>query len=297
MHFSWGTAQAVEIVTTVVQLVFLEGILSIDNAVVLGAMVAVLPGDKPVPYPRLLAPLDNFTARYLGMQRAAALKVGLLGAYLGRGLMLFIAAWVIANPILKIIGAAYLVKLAFSHLSARHKDACGNRGEEDTGNTKSRVSFWMVVVNVELADLAFSLDNVVAAVALSQKLWVVMLGVALGIVTMRFAASIFTLFIRREPILEAAAYIVVLNIGAELLLHEFYGIKTEAMDKFLISALTLLLCLAYAHFRLLRLLADPVLGWLGEGMGHVNALVNWCFRPVRALLGLLVFSVRKMAGA
>ena len=79
-------------VTIVVQLIFLEGILSIDNAAVLGAMVSVLPNDKPVPYPKALHFMQPFTDRVLGNQQSAALKVGLLGAYLGRALMLVIAS-------------------------------------------------------------------------------------------------------------------------------------------------------------------------------------------------------------
>jgi tellurite resistance protein TerC len=92
-------------VTIVIQLIFLEGILSIDNAAVLGALVVVLPEDKLVPYPRALHFLQGITDRLFGTQQAAALKVGLLGAYVARGLMLAAAAWVIRNPALQIIGA------------------------------------------------------------------------------------------------------------------------------------------------------------------------------------------------
>ena len=175
------------ILTIVIQLIFLEGILSIDNAAVLGAMVSILPSDRPVPYPRPLHFLQRFTDRILGMQQSAALKVGLLGAYAGRGLMLVMATWVIENPVLKVIGAAYLIKLAFEQLSHPHQPECEDGDLACQGTVQ--VPFWAVVLNVELADLAFSLDNVVAAVALSNHLWVVMLGVALGIVTKRFAAA------------------------------------------------------------------------------------------------------------
>src|SRR5512135_3681895 len=96
------TTGVIGIVTVVIQLIFLEGILSIDNAAVLGAMVSVLPTDKPTPWPKTLQFLQAFTDRVFGMQQAAALKVGLLGAYVGRGTMLVLAAWVIGNPLLKL---------------------------------------------------------------------------------------------------------------------------------------------------------------------------------------------------
>ncbi len=280
------------IVSIVIQLIFLEGILSIDNAAVLGAMVSVLPNDKPVPYPKPLRFLQHFTNRVLGMQQMAALKVGLLGAYLGRGTMLIVAAWVINNPFLKIVGAAYLIKLAFEHLSVA--DEPGEKESIDR-QRKAADTFWLVVLNLELADLAFSLDNVVAAVALSSQLWVVMLGVALGIITMRFAAGIFTWLIKKEPILETAAYIVVLNIGVELLLVEFFHMHFESWQKFIISAATLILCIVYARVKFLHILA-PVFHWLGEGMGNLNEVVNWALKPAVLLVKLTASLVGKIVG-
>ncbi len=281
------TTDTIGVVTIVIQLIFLEGILSIDNAAVLGAMVSVLPRSIPVPYPPQLKFFQPFTDKYLGMQQMAALKVGLLGAYLGRALMLVLATWVIANPFLKILGAAYLIKLAFEHLS---KPDQPGEAEYMAERSAAKSSFWMVVLNVELADLAFSLDNVVAAVALSDKLWVVLLGVALGIVTMRFAAGIFTWMIRREPILATAAYIVVLNIGVELLLAEFYHIHFAAWQKFVISAATIGLCVVYARVQFLHFLA-PVFRWLGEGMGNLNELINWALKPFLWVIKFLFISL------
>jgi tellurite resistance protein TerC len=277
-------------ISIVIQLIFLEGILSIDNAAVLGAMVSVLPTDKAVPYPGPLKFLQGFTNRVLGMQQSAALKVGLLGAYLGRGMMLVMAAWVIRNPFLQVLGAAYLIKLAFDHLSAADQP-----GEEELleQQRKAGRAFWLVVLNVELADLAFSLDNVVAAVALSDKLWVVMLGVALGIITMRFAAGIFTWLIKKEPILATAAYIVVLNIGVELLLAEFFHMHFEAWQKFIISVSTIILCVAYARVKFLHVLA-PLFHWLSEGMGNLDELVNWALRPVILLIKLIFKLIGKV---
>jgi len=259
----------------IAQVIFLEGILSIDNAAVLGALVSVLPPKDMVPWPGPLKFLGHPVHRILGGQRAAALKVGLLGAYLGRGLMLVMANFVIRNPYLKILGAAYLIKLAFENLGESES------GEEDEGRTK-RVEgkgFWNVVIAVELADLAFSLDNVVAVVALSDNLYIVMFGVFMGILTMRFAAGIFTWMILREPILKPAAYLVVFNIGAELLLDEFVGIEIGAALKFMISAGTLILFVVYAHIKPLHVL-QPVFNWVAKAMAFINQLIDWVLTPV-----------------
>jgi tellurite resistance protein TerC len=266
----------------IIQVIFLEGILSIDNAAVLGAMVSILPQKEIVPWPGPLKFLGPPVHRILGGQRAAALKVGLLGAYLGRGLMLVVANFVIHNPFLKILGAAYLIKLAFENLGEPEA------GEENQTRTKriEGKGFWSVVLAVELADLAFSLDNVVAVVALSDNLYIVMFGVAIGIITMRFAAGIFTLMILKEPILKPAAYLVVFNIGTELLLDEFAGIEFSSALKFGVSAGTLILFVVYAHIKPLHVL-QPIFDWVAEGMANVNELLDWLLKPVGLILKLL----------
>ena len=267
------------LVYILIQVIFLEGILSIDNAAVLGAMVSVLPSKDRVPWPGFLEFLGPPAHRLLGGQRSAALKVGLLGAYLGRGLMLVMATFVIHNQYLKILGAAYLIRLAFENLGEPEA------GEEDQVQDKKMEGrgFWKVVIAVELADLAFSLDNVVAVVALSNNLPVVMFGVFVGIIAMRFAASIFTWMILKEPILKSAAYLVVFNIGMELLLSEFMGIEIPGSLKFMISAGTLILFVVYAHIKSLHVL-QPIFKWFGEGMANVNECINWALVPIVLLL-------------
>ena len=268
MHFD------LNFVYIIVQVIFLEGILSIDNAAVLGAMVSILPKAEAVPWPRALTFLASSTQRILGGQRAAALKVGLLGAYFGRALMLVMASFVIQNHYLKILGAAYLIKLAFENLGG------GGEGDEEENRARGLEGkgFWNVVVAVELADLAFSLDNVVAVVALSDNLYIVMFGVFIGIITMRFAAQLFTLMILKEPILKAAAYIVVFNIGAELLLNEFFGLEFPSALKFMISAGILILAVVYAHVKPTHVL-QPVFDGIGVAMDKANTVLDWGLHP------------------
>ncbi len=270
----------------IIQVIFLEGILSIDNAAVLGAMVSVLPPKDMVPWPGPLKSLGPPVHRLLGGQRSAALKVGLLGAYLGRGLMLVLANFVIHNHYLKILGAGYLIRLAFSNLGEPEL------GEEDQVRSKRMEGrgFWNVVIAVELADLAFSLDNVVAVVALSDNLPIVMFGVFMGIVAMRFAAGIFTWMVLREPILKPAAYLVVFNIGAELLLDEFLGIEVGGGLKFIISAGTLILFVVYAHIKPLHIL-QPIFNWVGEGMANIDELIDWALVPVVLVVKILFKSI------
>jgi tellurite resistance protein TerC len=117
--------------------------------------------------------------------------------------------------------------------------------------------------------------------------------VALGIITMRFAAGIFTWLIKREPILETAAYVIVLNIGVELLLAEFFHMHFEAWQKFIISAAALILCVVYARVKFLHFLA-PLFHWLGEGMGNLNEVVDWALRPAVLLVKLALSLASKV---
>ena len=271
----------------IIQLIFLEGILSIDNAAIIGALVSPLPNNVDIPWPAPLKGLGRMLHPFLGKQRTAALRVGLLGAYLGRGLMLFMVSFLIHNPWVKLLGAAYLIHLAFDSLE-ESSNGSEEEEEEEEGSEGSPIkirSFWATVVTVELMDLVFSIDNVVAAVSLSNLLWVVMLGVAIGILTMRYAAGLFSYAVEREPILKNAAYILVLVIGVELILAQIWNVDISDLLRFGISISVILLALAYEHIKPLRKIRF-VLVWLSQGIGIINELVNWLFAPVRGLIAL-----------
>jgi tellurite resistance protein TerC len=277
----------------VLQLIFLEGILSIDNAAIIGALVSPLPDNEDIPWPGALKRLGRILHPFLGQQRTAALRVGLLGAYLGRGAMLFMASFLIHNSWIKLIGAAYLIHLAFDSL----EDMSGGGSEEDSeGKPIQKKTFWATVLTVEIMDLVFSIDNVVAAVSLSSKLWVVMLGVGIGILTMRYAAGLFSYAVEREPILKQAAYILVLTIGLELVLEQVWHIEFSDLARFGISISIILASLAYAHIKLLQKLRF-VLVWLTHGIGIVNELVDWLLAPVRGIFNLISTFLRQIGGA
>ena len=273
-HTSWVEVWAAALI--VFQLIYLEGILSIDNAAVLGAMVAQLPRHEPIPWPRWLQFLHQPTHRFLGGQQGAALKAGLFGAYLGRGAMLFVAAWVVRNKWLLLLGGFYLIFLAVSHFAAEEEEESGADREPVSAAARS---FWMVVLNVELADLAFSLDNVVAAVALSRVMWVVLTGVFLGILTMRFAAGIFTRLIQREPILEEAAYLLVMVIGLELFAEELLGLHISHGLKFGLSAGVIVVTVLYARLPWLQAVGRRLL-WIRGLMAALTAGARAVYAPI-----------------
>jgi YkoY family integral membrane protein len=275
------------VIGIVVQLIFLEGILSIDNAAVLGVLVSPLPDDQGIPWPVWLRNIGKRVEPLLGPQRIAALRVGLLGAYLGRGTMLFLASLLIDNSWIRLVGAAYLIRLAFEELG----DLTPDEETEEERHKALHPSFWGIVLTVEIMDLIFSIDNVIAAVSLSSQLWVVLLGVGIGILTMRFAAGIFSYLVVREPILKQAAYILILNIGVQLIMEGLWGVEISDLIRFTISAGIIFLCLAYAHSSFLRRF-HFLFKWIAKGMGYVNSLISWILWPIKTIFAFLVNVMR-----
>ncbi len=281
-----GELTLLSFLAVILQVAFLEGILSIDNAAVLGAIVLPLPVDQAVPWPRALHPLGRALEPLLGRQRTAALRVGLLGAYVGRGLMLVMASFVIRNPWLQFVGAAYLLKLSIENLGSSGE---GGEGEEDSGasllSRSQGKSFWGVVLTVELMDLVFSLDNVVVVVAMSSDLWLVMAGVALGILTMRFAAGIFTRLIEKMPVLTTAAYVLVFNIGLELILARALNVEIPEITRFILNVSILLLAVAYARLPLLRKVLHFPLQMCARAFHYLNLGIGYLLLPFTWTLG------------
>lgn len=189
-------------------LIGLEGLLAADNAVVLAVMVKHLPEKE----------------------RKRALFYGLVGAFVFRIGSLFIISYLVNVWQIQAIGAAYLIFIAASHLYKQYakKDVLYDKPLE----AKKGSGFWMTVVKVELADIAFAIDSMLAAVVLAKTLphtnWfsvgdidggqfiVMFLGGFIGVIIMRFAAHKFVSLLQKRPSLETAAFIIVGWVGVKL---------------------------------------------------------------------------------
>lgn len=215
----------------ILQVIILDGILSIDNAAALAALANQLPaGGK--------APISPKLTKLLGhKQPEVALKVGIVGAYFGRGLMLLLAGFVLQFPVLQLAGAAYLLYLVGTHFFGWSKWEPEFKGVN---------TFWKTVVLIEFADLAFSLDNVAAVVALSSNIWVIILGVFISIIIMRFAAGIFMKLITFEPLLEHAAFVLIAAIAIELIL-KFFHMEIGEILQFSISMIIIIAFVLYGQ--------------------------------------------------
>jgi YkoY family integral membrane protein len=172
----------------------LETVLSADNAVALAALVQ---------------PLAN------SQQQRQALNWGLMGALVLRIALLFTATWIIRFWQVELVGALYLLWLAGKHFWARF--AMNLELDEMGSQQQSTCSLWQLTAVIALTDLAFSLDSVTTAVAISDQTWIVLTGCMLGVITLRFLAGLFVECLERFTYLQDAAYITVLGVGLRLL--------------------------------------------------------------------------------
>src|SRR5690625_4423127 len=197
----------VEYLWVLVILIGLEGLLAADNALVLAIMVKHL--DEK--------------------ERRKALFYGLAGAFVLRFGSLFVISFLIDFWQIQAIGAIYLLFISFRYIIQRYVSSTS------TNVKKTKQSgFWMTVLKVEIADLAFAVDSILAAVALAVALpptglftvgsldggqfIVIFAGGMIGVILMRFAANLFVKLLAQRPGLELAAFIIVGWVGVKLAL-------------------------------------------------------------------------------
>jgi YkoY family integral membrane protein len=182
----------------VLNLILIEGLLSIDNAAVLATLVIDLPNKD----------------------RKRALRIGIIFAYVFRGIALFFASWLIKIAWLKLAGGAYRLYLfiQFFYKKVTGKETKKARRTPSTapGIIPGLNNFWSTVVLVELIDMTFSVDNVFAAVAYTKNIQLIYLGVFIGIITMRIVAGYFVQLMRKFPFLDTVAFTIIGILGLRL---------------------------------------------------------------------------------
>ncbi len=185
----------------ILNLVLIESLLSVDNAAVLAGMVKDL---QPT-------------------EKIKALRYGILGAYVLRGACLLFASYLVKILWLKIAGGLYLCYLSYKFFKPKQAEAIEDEIEKEGNIIFKRFKntlgvFWTTVILVEIMDLTFSIDNIFAAVAFSDKIGLICTGVFIGILAMRFVAQGFIKLLERYPFLEKTTFIVIAILGVKLIL-------------------------------------------------------------------------------
>jgi len=185
---------------TIALLVALEGLLSADNALVLAVLVLGLPK----------------------AEQQKALRYGIVGAFAFRIIAILLAAYLIQARIVMLLGAAYLFYLPYHHFF-------GGASAEDRRAPKKATpwlglsAFWATVVKVELTDIVFAIDSILVAVAMSNKLWVIITGGILGVVAMRLVIGQLLAIVNRYPAIVDGAFIIIGWVAVKLVLEFLHG--------------------------------------------------------------------------
>ncbi|HEY1306273.1 MAG TPA: hypothetical protein VGF24_22115 [Vicinamibacterales bacterium] len=185
---------------TIGLLVILEGLLSADNALVMAIMVLGLPK----------------------REHNAALRYGLIGGFGFRIIATLLAVYLIRIAWVKLIGGLYLLYLTYSHFFGEGE--AGDRRRPPKAKPMLMLSaFWATVVRVEVINLAFSIDSILVAVAMSNKTWVVITGGILGIVAMRLVVGQLLRLVQRYPPLVDGAFVIIAWVGIKLCIEYLHA--------------------------------------------------------------------------
>lgn len=182
-------------------LIGLEIVLSADNAIALAAIARKQPDPA-------------------AQQRA--LNLGLVFALLFRVVLILAAQWVLNFRPLMGAGAVYLLWLCLSHFFLQSANDDDATTEESPGPAEAAAkSLAATAFTIALTDLAFSLDSVAAAVAVSDRIALVITGGVVGVVALRLSSGLFIRLLQRYQRLEAAGYLAVGLVGIQLSVRVF----------------------------------------------------------------------------
>jgi YkoY family integral membrane protein len=216
-------------ISIIISLFIIEVLLSVDNALVNATLAESLPEEK----------------------RKKAIRIGILLGAVFRVIALFLVAIIIQNVWLKILGALYLIYLAVVHL--------GKVVTEEGKTLTPKTTYRAVIFQIALADIVFSIDNVISAVSFSENIYIVMLGVGIGVVSMLFITPILSKLIHKYKGMPQAAYAIVGFVGLALLIETLTHTHISEIAKFAVVLSIALFTVWYEHSAALRKLSNPVL--------------------------------------
>ena len=197
-----GIDRWVELAPLLPIIISLELVLSADNAVALASITKNL---------------NN-----IDLQKKA-LNIGIFIALLLRIIVILTAQFILNFWPVKLIGGIYLISLSISKFFEINKNE--SIDTVATRDCKSKISITKVILLLSVTDLAFSIDSITAAVAISDQFLLVITGAIIGVVALRFTSGLFIKWLEIYINLEKAGYIAVGIIGIKLIIQLiFYNI-------------------------------------------------------------------------
>ena len=186
-----------EILTLLPILISLEILLSADNAIALAS---------------LSKSLKNST------DRTKALNIGIVISLIFRILLILLSRFLLKFLFIRIFAGLYLIYLFFSNVTLKNKKIESSL-DDKLSNTNKQFDFLKVVALLSITDLAFSIDSITTAVAISDQYILIVIGAFIGVIALRFTSEIFLRLLEYFIRLEMAGYIAILIIGIKLILN------------------------------------------------------------------------------
>ena len=209
--FTWITDP--QIWLSLVTLSALEIVLGIDNLV----FIAILTGRLPA------------------HQRSTGRKVGLALALITRLMLLATLAWIVGltEPVLTLAGKGFSWRdliliggglfLLYKATTEIHEMTEHDEGTQDKPEGAAGATLRGVVLQIAVIDIIFSLDSVITAVGMADKLWVMVAAVVIAMLIMIAASNPLANFIAAHPSVKMLALSFLLLIGA-LLVADGFGL-------------------------------------------------------------------------
>ena len=208
---------------TLVTLSALEIVLGIDNLVFISIAVSRLP------------PEQRAFARKFGIAVACITRILLLVmlAFLARmeeDLFVLFGMGISIRDLVLILGGVFLLVKG----SLEIRDLISGGEDEDPRTTKSSSVFWVVIAQIAVIDIVFSLDSVITAVGIAQHIPIMVFAILLAVAIMLLAANPLGKFIDDNPTVKMLALAFILLVGAVLVLD---GLGTHVPKPYIYFAM------------------------------------------------------------
>lgn len=195
---------------TLITLSAIEIVLGIDNLVFISIAVSKLP------------PHQRERARKFGIAVACISRIALLLtlawlAGLTSDLFQLFGQGISVRDLVLIVGGLFLLVKG----SMEIKDLIIGEDESEDVHTKPLASFGLVIAQIAVIDIVFSLDSVIAAVGMANQTPVMVAAILMAVAVMLLAAKPLGHFIDNNPTIKMLALAFIVLVGAYLVADGF----------------------------------------------------------------------------
>ncbi len=178
-------------------LISLELILSADNAVALASITKKLESIQ---------------------EQKLALNFGIALSLIFRLSLIIMAEYILKYSVIKLCAGLYLLSLFINKLIEKNREQ-----DQTASDGTTSTSLLNIILLLAFTDIAFSIDSIAAAVAISDQILLVITGAIIGVIALRFTSGLFIRWLEIYERLELAGYIVVAIIGSKLIFQLLFN--------------------------------------------------------------------------